>query len=69
MMVRLIVRLQDRDAFRRLVHGTVFEPSCICPEKCKVEFVVPFRSVKVILDRLSESGVGEYLAHLAPVQK
>jgi hypothetical protein len=65
-MVRIIIRLENGALVRRLVHATPYEPVAIDAEHGVLEFKIPFRRVLPVLNRLSESGVGWFLAHLVP---
>ena len=64
MLVRIVVRLEDCALVRRLVHATPYEPDTIDPEKGVLEFNVPFRRAVAVVNRLAESSVGCFSAHL-----
>jgi hypothetical protein len=66
MIVRLVVRPNERSSVRQFVHATRHEPVAVDTEQGIVSFDVPFRRVEAVLERLAKSGVGLFEAHLTP---
>lgn len=66
MIVRLVVHLGNRAFVRHLVHATRHEPVAVDAAQGVVAFDVPFRRVEKVVNRLAQSGVGEFLAHIVP---
>ena len=69
MRVRVIVRLPNCECVKELVHATCFEPVHIDAKEGIIEFVVAYRMVDVLLDRIAKANVCDFLAHLAPIPK
>jgi sporulation protein YlmC with PRC-barrel domain len=65
-IVRVIVRLEDRALVRRFVHATRHEPVVVNAEQGSMAFDVPYRRVEAVLDRLAKSGVGRFSAYFGP---
>jgi hypothetical protein len=63
MIVRVIVRLDDRALVQCFVHATRYEPVLVDAEQGSMAFDVPYRRVEAVLDRLAKSGVSEFLAY------
>lgn len=63
MIVRVVVRLEDRALVQRFIHATRFEPVVVDAEKGSMAFDVPYRRVEAVLDRLAKSGVGRFSAY------
>ena len=66
MIVRVIVRPENRALVQRFVHATRFEPVVVDAEQGVVAFDVPYRRVEAVLDRLAKSGVGRFSAYFGP---
>jgi len=62
-IVRVIVRPENRALVQRFVHATRHEPVVVDAEQGSMGFDVPYRRVEAVLDRLAKSGVGRFSAH------
>jgi hypothetical protein len=67
MIVRLVVRVQERASVRHFVHATRHEPVAVEAAQGIVAFDVPFRRVEAVLNQLARSGVARFEAHLTPI--
>jgi hypothetical protein len=68
-IVRLVVRPEERSSVRHFVHATRHEPVAVDVAQGIVSFDVPFRRVEAVLNRLARSGVARFEAHLTPIPK
>jgi hypothetical protein len=66
MIVRVVVHLENRALVRHLVHATRHEPVAVDAAQGMMAFDVPFCRVEAVVNRLAESGVAEFLAHVTP---
>ena len=66
MIVRLVVRLEERSLVRHFVHATRHEPVEVDAAQGIVAFDVPYSRVESVVNRLAKCSVGDFLAHVTP---
>ena len=69
MRVRVIVCLENCALVRHLVHATRHEPVELDAAQGMMAFDVDYGQVEIMLNRLAQTGVGYFQAHLARIPK